>query len=185
MRARCATWRTRLNLFFLRPSRVHHPNGKSIGSAALTQLAAGCHQVHWRHLANTIELMLPLAHPSPQPKRQLDRFSRCCKMTAEYPYTLLWDALFFQKLSLLVGRIWTSIYNTWFPGPTRVLNLNGISIGATVFAGLNSVTERQTNRLVFTARMPPVRNARQTSCPMPSSGRAQIPNFRPRSIPNL
>jgi len=27
------TWRIRLNLCFLRPSRVHNPNGKSIGSA--------------------------------------------------------------------------------------------------------------------------------------------------------
>jgi len=31
---------------------------------------------HWRHLANTIELALPSAHPNPQPKRQIDRFSR-------------------------------------------------------------------------------------------------------------
>ena len=32
--------------------------------------------------------------------------------------------------------------NTWFPGPTRILSPNGISIGAsaTVFAGLTSVT---------------------------------------------
>ena len=33
---------------------------------------------HWRHLANTIELVLPLDHPSPQPKRQIDRFRRFC-----------------------------------------------------------------------------------------------------------
>jgi len=35
--------------------------------------------------------------------------------------------------------------NTWFPGPTRVLNLNGISIGAAVFAGLTGVTDRPTD----------------------------------------
>ena len=29
-------------------------------------------------MANTIELVLPSAHPSPQPKRQIDRFSRFC-----------------------------------------------------------------------------------------------------------
>ena len=52
-------------------------------------------------------------------------------------------------------------------------------------------THRLTGRLVFTARlrpqirMPPVRNARRTSCTIPSSERAQIPNFRTRSIPNL
>jgi len=32
--------------------------------------------------------------------------------------------------------------NTWFPGPTQVLNPNGSSIGAAVFAGLMSVTDR-------------------------------------------
>jgi len=26
-------------------------------------------RAHWRHLANTIELVLPWAHLSPQPKR--------------------------------------------------------------------------------------------------------------------
>jgi len=30
----------------------------------------------WRHLVNTIELLLPSANPSPQSKWQLDRFSR-------------------------------------------------------------------------------------------------------------
>jgi len=30
---------------------------------------------HWRNLANTIELVLPSAHPSPQPKRQINQFS--------------------------------------------------------------------------------------------------------------
>jgi len=34
-------------------------------------------------------------------------------------------------------------------------------------------------------RIPPVRNARRTSCPIPSSECAQIPNFRTRSILNL
>jgi len=38
-------------------------------------------------------------------------------------------------------------YNTWFPGPTQVLNPNGISIGSAVFAGLTSVTDGQTTLL--------------------------------------
>ena len=44
-----------------------------------------CHPMgaHWRHLANTIELVIPLAHPSPQPKRQIDRFSSFAQLTAE------------------------------------------------------------------------------------------------------
>jgi len=36
--------------------------------------------------------------------------------------------------------------NTWFLGPTRVLNPNGISIGSAVFAGLTTVKDRPTDR---------------------------------------
>jgi len=35
-----ATWRIRLNLCFLRPTRVHNQNGMSIGSAVFTHLTA-------------------------------------------------------------------------------------------------------------------------------------------------
>jgi len=41
--------------------------------------------------------------------------------------------------------IWTAS-NIWFLGPIRALNPNGISIGLAVFAGLTSVTDRQTDR---------------------------------------
>ena len=36
--------------------------------------------------------------------------------------------------------------NTWFPGPTRVFDPNGISIGSAVFAGLSSATDRPADR---------------------------------------
>jgi len=36
--------------------------------------------------------------------------------------------------------------NKWFFGPTRSLNLNGILIALAVFAGLTTVTDRQTDR---------------------------------------
>jgi len=32
-------------------------------------------RAYWRNLTNTIELVLPVAHPSPQPKRQIDQFT--------------------------------------------------------------------------------------------------------------
>jgi len=35
-------------------------------------------RAHWHHLANMIELVLPSADPSPQPKQQIDQFSRFC-----------------------------------------------------------------------------------------------------------
>ena len=45
-------------------------------------------RAHWRHLANTIELVLLSAHPSPQPKLQIDRFSRFCTDDRRVSYTL-------------------------------------------------------------------------------------------------
>ena len=35
-----------------------------------------CMRARWLHLVNAIELVLPSAHPSPQPKQQIDRFTR-------------------------------------------------------------------------------------------------------------
>jgi len=65
------------------------------------------------------------------------------QITIECPYTLQWDAAFLQKLLLPLG-IWTPS-NTWFPGPTEVVNPNSISIGSAVFAGLTGVTDRPTD----------------------------------------
>ena len=89
--------------------------------------------------------MIPTAHPSPQPKRHLDRFSGfrtgdrrvSLYFTMGYPFPP-------SKLPLPMTGIWTAS-NAWFPGPTRVLNPNGISLGATVFAGLTGVTDTPTD----------------------------------------
>jgi len=43
------------------------------------------------------------------------------------------------------GGMWTTC-NTWSLRPSQVLNPDGISIGSAVFAGLTSVTDRQTGR---------------------------------------
>jgi len=64
-------------------------------------------------------------------------------MTTECPYTLQWDAPFPLKIAAVNG-IWTPS-NTWFPGLTQVLIPNGISIGAAVFAGFTSVSDRPTD----------------------------------------
>jgi len=57
-------------------------------------------RAHWRHLANTFELVFPSAYPSPQPKPQIDRFSRFCTPHSSKslyftlsPYTLQWAPL--------------------------------------------------------------------------------------------
>jgi len=49
-----------------------------------------------------------------------------------------------RKIDPFHGGIWTPS-NTWFPGPTRVHNPNGISIGSAVFARLTIVTDIQTD----------------------------------------
>jgi len=62
--------------------------------------------------------------------------------TVECPYTLQWDAHSPKKnLPLPMGGSGPPS-NTWFPGPTQFLNPKGSSIGAAVFAGLTSVTDR-------------------------------------------
>jgi len=88
---------------------------------------------HWRHLANTIEVVLPSAHPSPQPKRQVDRFSRFCTAhgrNVPIPYN---GRPFPPKVPLPVGQS-EPPSNTRFFGPFRAHNPNGIPIGSAVFA---------------------------------------------------
>jgi len=86
---------------------------------------------HWRHLANTIELVLPSAHPSPQPKWQIDRFSCFCTAYGR-------KSLYFTmggpspKIAPYRGQIWTPS-NSWFLGPVRAYNPKGITISSAVF----------------------------------------------------
>ena len=49
-----------------------------------------------------------------------------------------------SKLILPIGS-YKPPSNAWFPGPNRILNPNGISIGSAIFAGLTSGTERLTH----------------------------------------
>jgi len=73
-------------------------------------------KAYWRHLANTIEFVLPSAHPSAQPKRQFDRFSRFfAQLTAESPYNLQWDTPFSSNCPFPWGNLDS---NTWFPRPS-------------------------------------------------------------------
>jgi len=68
-----ATWRIWFNLCFLWPTRIHSPNCKSIGSAIFAQITVEWPRAHWHHLVNTIELVLSSAHPTPQPKWQINQ----------------------------------------------------------------------------------------------------------------
>jgi len=68
------------------------------------------------------------------------------QMTAECLYTLQWFACFPLKIAPSHVGIWTSC-NTWFIGPRQVRKANVNLIISAVFAGLTSVTDRQTTLL--------------------------------------
>jgi len=60
-------------------------------------------RAHWRHVAN--ELVLPSAHPSPQPKRQSISSAVFAQLKAESPYTLQWHAPLPLKIAPSHGGI--------------------------------------------------------------------------------
>jgi len=64
-------------------------------------------RAHWRHLANTIELVHPSVNSSPQPKRQMDRFSRFCTAYGTKCLYFTMGALIQQNCPFPPG-IWTS-----------------------------------------------------------------------------
>ena len=94
--------------------------------------------------------MIPWAHPSPQPKRHLDRFSRYCTTYSSVSPYFTMGSTSPSKLPFS----WEDLdppSNTWFLGPTRVLNANGISIGPAVFCR-DHYYDRQTDRQSYSVR---------------------------------
>jgi len=88
--------------------------------------------------------MIPTAHPSTHSNGISIGSAVFAQGTAECPYTLQRDAPPPSKLPIPMG-VSGPPSNTWFLVRTRVHNPNGISIGSAVFAGLTSVTDRQTD----------------------------------------
>jgi len=119
-------WQIWLNLCFLQPIQVNNPNGKSIGSAVFAKPTAQCRRVRWRHLANTIALVLPSAHPGPQLKRQINQFGCFCTAHGK-------SSLYFTMGDPLPQNCpfsWGSgPHLTQFLGSIRTYHPNGISIG--------------------------------------------------------
>ena len=93
-----------------------------------------------------IWFVIPWTHPSQQSNGISIALAFLVQMTTECPSTLQWDVPNSpppQNCPLPWG-IWTPC-NTWFPGPTQVLHINGISIASAVFAELTSVTDQPTD----------------------------------------
>jgi len=140
--------------FFLEPTRVHTPNGISIGSAVF------CTAHGRRSLCFTMgrpfplkiavvngdmnpRLILAWAHPTEHPKRHLDRFNHICSAHGRQSLYFIMGRPFPLKIAPSHGAS-APLSNTWFLKPTRVHNPNGISIGSAVFVRLMIVIYRQT-----------------------------------------
>jgi len=77
----------------------------------IRQVAPTSHAMwaHWRHLADTIELVLPSAHPSPQPKRLMDRFSRFCTASSRQKVPVLYNRRRTPQNCPFSWGIWTPL----------------------------------------------------------------------------
>jgi len=85
-------------------------------------------RAHWRHLANTIELLLPSAHPSLQLKRQIDRFSHSYAAHGRVLSGMLGHVISPNNCPIAWGSGPQLIHASL--GLTRVHNSNGIAIGS-------------------------------------------------------
>ena len=99
----------------------------------------------WRQCASDMGTLVPLgeydwtcassAHPSPQPKRQIDRFSRF--FTAHGRKSLYFTMATLSPELPFLWAIWTPSHS-WFLGPFRDHNPNGITIGSAVFTQMTT-----------------------------------------------
>jgi len=138
------TWRIRLNLCILRPTRVHNRNGKWIGLAVLHSLRQKV-PILYNGRSYPSELPLPMEDldipcdtwcfrpmPAHNPNGTSIGSAVFAQMTAECLYCLQWFTCFPLKIAHSHVGIWTSC-NTWFIEPTRVRNANGNLIVSAVF----------------------------------------------------
>ena len=90
--------------------------------------------------------MIPTAHPSPQPKRHPYRFGRLCTDDRRMSLYFTMGRLFSPKnLPLPMGNLDPNLIHG-SPGLPKSSTQTASPIGAAVFAGLTSVTVRQTDR---------------------------------------
>jgi len=114
----------------------------------IRQVAPMCRSMraHWRHLANTIELVLPSIRPcTPSTTQtQIDQFSRFCIAHGRKSLHFTWDAPPPSKLPIPVG-IWTPEIHT-VPAPIPESSTQTASRSVQPFLhGLTNVTDRPTD----------------------------------------
>jgi len=146
------------------PTRVHNPNGKLIASAVFAQLTAvSAYTLQWAPCRPFPQkLPLPIGDLDPHLTRFLGPirahnpnsisigsavFAHCTDDHRVYLYrTLQWDALSPSTLSFPWGNLEPHLIHG-SPGPPQSSTQKIISIASDVFAGLTSVTDRQTTLL--------------------------------------
>jgi len=85
----------------------------------------------------------PEAHSLGDPHHTRYRSTRFCTAHRSFPILYNGPPLPLQNCPSHGGS--GSPSNTWFLGCTRAHNPNGVSIGSSVFAGISTVTDRQTD----------------------------------------
>jgi len=125
--------------------RVHNPNGKSIGSAVVAQLAAECH-TDTLATRGKYDSVYASFGPSESTTQVASRLVQPFLHSSQQKVPILYSGMPIPlKIAPSDGGSGPPS-NTWFPGPTRVLKPNSILIDSADFAGLTSVTDRQTDR---------------------------------------
>ena len=106
---------------------------------AFAQLMAECRQAHWRHLANTTELVLPWAHPSLHSTTQTANWLvQPFLHRLQQNVSILYNGHRFRpKLRLPMGGSGFPS-NLWFLGPISAHIPKGISNGSAIFAQLTA-----------------------------------------------
>jgi len=130
------------------------------GQSNLTKAASLLHMdglmvfSRWRQCALLLNTF-PWSHRNPNPKRHLEHFSHFCTAHGRASLYFTVGRTFPLPQNCPFPRRSGYLSNTWFLGPIRANNPNGISIDSVVFAQLTTVSPYFTMVRHFTLKVTP------------------------------